>query len=24
LKAELPVWGKEIFEDQGHQWKVNQ
>ena len=24
LKAELPVWGREIFEDQGHQWKVNQ
>lgn len=24
IKAELPVWGREIFEDQGHQWKVNQ
>ncbi|HMC84692.1 MAG TPA: molybdenum cofactor biosynthesis protein MoaE [Chitinophagaceae bacterium] len=24
LKAELPVWGKEIFEDQTHQWKINQ
>jgi molybdopterin synthase catalytic subunit len=24
LKAELPVWGKEIFDDQGHQWKINQ
>lgn len=23
LKAELPVWGKEIFEDETHQWKVN-
>jgi molybdopterin synthase catalytic subunit len=23
LKAELPIWGKEIFEDKGHQWKVN-
>lgn len=23
LKAELPVWGKEIFEDASHQWKVN-
>ena len=23
IKAELPVWGKEIFEDQSHQWKVN-
>ena len=23
LKAELPVWGKEIFEDDTYQWKVN-
>lgn len=23
IKTELPVWGKEIFEDQSHQWKVN-
>jgi molybdopterin synthase catalytic subunit len=23
LKAELPVWGQEIFEDETHQWKVN-
>jgi molybdopterin synthase catalytic subunit len=23
LKAELPVWGKEIFEDNTHQWKLN-
>lgn len=23
LKAELPIWGKEIFEDESHQWKVN-
>jgi molybdopterin synthase catalytic subunit len=23
LKAELPVWGKEILEDETHQWKVN-
>ncbi len=23
LKAELPVWGKEIFEDATHQWKEN-
>jgi len=23
IKAELPVWGKEIFEDATHQWKVN-
>ncbi len=23
LKKELPVWGKEIFEDETHQWKVN-
>lgn len=23
IKAELPVWGKEILEDESHQWKVN-
>ena len=23
IKAELPVWGKEIFEDESHQWKEN-
>lgn len=23
IKAELPVWGKEIFEDDTYQWKVN-
>ncbi len=23
LKAELPVWGKEIMEDEKYQWKVN-
>ncbi len=23
LKAELPVWGKEILEDETHQWKIN-
>jgi len=23
IKKELPVWGKEIFEDETHQWKVN-
>ena len=23
IKAELPVWGKEIFEDETHQWKTN-
>jgi len=23
IKKELPVWGKEIFEDAGYQWKVN-
>ena len=23
LKAELPIWGKEIFEDSTHQWKEN-
>ena len=24
IKAELPVWGKEVFADASHQWKVNQ
>lgn len=24
IKAKVPVFGKEIFEDQSHQWKVNQ
>jgi molybdopterin synthase catalytic subunit len=24
IKAALPVWGKEIFENNQHQWKVNQ
>jgi molybdopterin synthase catalytic subunit len=24
LKAELPIWGKEIFEDDSFQWKNNQ
>jgi molybdopterin synthase catalytic subunit len=23
IKAELPIWGKEIFEGEGYQWKVN-
>lgn len=23
IKQELPVWGKEILEGEGHQWKVN-
>ncbi|TCC90137.1 molybdenum cofactor biosynthesis protein MoaE [Pedobacter frigiditerrae] len=23
LKAELPIWGKELFEDETHQWKEN-
>lgn len=23
IKAELPVWGKEILDNEGHQWKVN-
>lgn len=23
IKAELPVWGKELFEDETHQWKEN-
>lgn len=24
IKSELPVWGKEIFEGEGYQWKINQ
>lgn len=24
IKAELPVWGKELFDDESFQWKVNQ
>lgn len=24
IKAELPIWGAEIFNDETHQWKVNQ
>ncbi len=24
IKADLPVWGKEFFEDDSFQWKVNQ
>ena len=23
IKAELPIWGKELFEDESYQWKVN-
>ncbi|KYP14710.1 molybdenum cofactor biosynthesis protein MoaE [Flavihumibacter sp. CACIAM 22H1] len=23
IKAELPVWGKELLGEQGHQWKIN-
>lgn len=23
IKAELQIWGKEIFNDESHQWKVN-
>ncbi len=23
IKKELPIWGREIFADQGHQWKTN-
>jgi len=23
IKAELPIWGKELFEDHTHQWKEN-
>jgi len=24
IKNELPIWGKEIFEDETYQWKINQ
>ncbi len=24
VKNELPIWGKELFEDEGYQWKINQ
>jgi len=24
IKAELPIWGKELFADESYQWKVNQ
>ena len=24
IKKELPVWGKELFEDETHQWKKNE
>ena len=24
IKKELPVWGKELFDDDSHQWKLNQ
>jgi molybdopterin synthase catalytic subunit len=23
IKADLPIWGKEVFEDETHQWKLN-
>lgn len=23
IKKELPIWGKELFEDDSHQWKEN-
>ncbi len=23
IKTELPIWGKEMFEDETHRWKVN-
>jgi molybdopterin synthase catalytic subunit len=23
IKADVPVFGKEIFEDESHQWKIN-
>ncbi|MGY8886189.1 MAG: molybdenum cofactor biosynthesis protein MoaE, partial [Flavobacteriales bacterium] len=23
IKAKVPVFGKELFEDESHQWKVN-
>ena len=24
IKSELPIWGKEVFEDESYQWKRNQ
>ncbi|MDM8173797.1 MULTISPECIES: molybdenum cofactor biosynthesis protein MoaE [Olivibacter] len=24
IKIELPIWGKELFDDQKYQWKINQ
>ena len=24
IKNELPIWGKELFEDESYQWKLNQ
>ncbi|MDA9572313.1 molybdenum cofactor biosynthesis protein MoaE, partial [Flavobacteriaceae bacterium] len=24
IKDKLPIFGKELFEDQSHQWKINQ
>jgi molybdopterin synthase catalytic subunit len=24
IKLELPIWGKELFDNETHQWKVNQ
>jgi molybdopterin synthase catalytic subunit len=24
IKEKLPIFGKELFEDKSHQWKVNQ
>jgi len=24
IKTDIPVWGKELFEDESYQWKVNQ
>lgn len=24
IKAEVPIWGREIFSDESHQWKKNQ
>jgi molybdopterin synthase catalytic subunit len=24
LKSDLPIWGREIFEDESFQWKINQ
>ena len=23
IKEQAPIFGKEVFEDEGHQWKVN-